>query len=595
MRVSVLMPVYEQEAFVPRALGGLLAQSVTDWELVVVDDGSPGRVAAAFPAGDPRIVHLAHPRNRGLGAALNTALDAARAPVVAYLPADDLWFADHLLDLLAALDADPGARLAHAALDIAGDDAGQPTPWLQLVQVAHRAGPERWTERPELETDDLDRLLWRRLPGRRVATGRATCRWTAHPGQRHRALRESCDGGLNVFRRRYGVAEPLRLHASDGAPVDEVARYARFRRAAPPAPEPGGLTILLVGELAYNPERVLALAERGHRLLGLWTPDGLGFNTVGPLPFPGVEDLDAADWRAAIRAARPDVIYALLNWRAVPFAHAVLAAGTGVPFVWHFKEAPQRSLVRGEWPLLARLCAGADACILASPAERDFMLAALPGRLDPERTHVLDGDLPKRDWFDAPRAPKLSAGDGAPHVAVLGRPAGLAPEDLARLAAAGVHHHLHGVPGGWARAAAAAAPGRVHPEAPVDPADWVGVLSRYDAGWLHPVRSANGGDIRRATWDDLNLPARLPTLVGAGLPPIGRANPGHRVAVEEALDALGTGLRYEEIDDLPELLRAEVASGQRGAAAWAGRDELTFDRHADRLVAILGAAADSRA
>src|SRR3712207_1624001 len=133
-----------------------------------------------------------------------------------------------------------------------------------------------------------------------------------------------------------------------------------------------GLTILIAGELAYNPERVQALAARGHELLGLWIPDPLGFMTVGPLPFPGVEDVTADTWRAR----RPDVIYALLNWRAVPLAHGLLDAG--IPLVWHAKEAPQRSLVRGEWPLLADLHARSAARLYCSDEHAAYMEAFLP-------------------------------------------------------------------------------------------------------------------------------------------------------------------------------------------------------------------------
>ena len=52
-----------------------------------------------------------------------------------------------------------------------------------------------------------------------------------------------------------------------------------------------GLKILLVGELAYNADRVLALEEQGHKLYGLWMPNPYWYNTVGPLPFGHVEDL----------------------------------------------------------------------------------------------------------------------------------------------------------------------------------------------------------------------------------------------------------------------------------------------------------------
>ncbi|MDP9384061.1 MAG: glycosyltransferase [Actinomycetota bacterium] len=592
--VSVLMPAYGQAAFIPRAVGSLLAQTEQRWELVVVDDGSPDDVAAALPD-DHRIRLERHEANRGLGAALNTALDAATADVIAYLPCDDLYFPRHLACLRATLDRHPDAGFAIADLDREGDDAGALEPWPQLVQVAHYRTRARWIERPELESDDLSRLFWDRIPGPRAATGEVTCRWVSHPGQRHRAIRPSCDGGVNVFRRRYRVPEPLQFETAETGPVDEVARYARFRERELPEPAADGLTILLAGELAHNPERVLALRERGHRLLGLWTPDGLGFDTVGPLPFPGVEDLDPADWRAAICEARPDVIYALLNWRAVPFAHAVLEADLGIPFVWHFKEAPQRSLSHGEWPMLAGLASRSDACLLSSAAERDWFLAALPGRLDPERTHVLDGDLPKRDWHDAAPAPRLSAADGMPRVAVLGRPVGIEPEDLLRLTDGGVHAHLHGVDPAWAASTAALAPDRIHLEERVEPARWVAALSRYDAGLLHTVRSANGGDIRRATWDDLDLPARLPTLMAAGLPCVARASPGAIVAAEALLEELGVGILYDEWHELPERLREEVGTRERGDRAWAWRQELTFDQHADRLIGILRAAVESRA
>jgi hypothetical protein len=56
-----------------------------------------------------------------------------------------------------------------------------------------------------------------------------TCEWTDHPGQRHKAIRESFDGGLNVFRHRYNVTRPLRFPSTDSGYRDEVAPYRRFR------------------------------------------------------------------------------------------------------------------------------------------------------------------------------------------------------------------------------------------------------------------------------------------------------------------------------------------------------------------------------
>ncbi|WNV73726.1 glycosyltransferase [Geodermatophilus sp. DSM 44513] len=594
--VGVLLPVHDQAAFLPRALESLLAQTWGDWTALVLDDGSPdpsavAAVLAALP--DPRVRPVRWADNRGLGATLNTGLDALGTPLVAYLPADDVWSPDHLAALLGCL-VDPAVVLARSGLAEPSD-----TGYAQLVQVAHRVTAERWTERAELETDDLGRLMWDRLGGRTADTGRVTCTWTRHPAQRSAALRESRDGGLNVFRSRYRVREPLRFASSDGGDVDEVARYARFRsRAYPPSPD--GLRVLVVGELAFNPERVLALAERGHRLTGLWTTDGLGDATVGPLPFGHVPDLPGDDWRAGVRELAPDVIWAQLNWRAVPLAHAVRSAFPELPFVWTFKEAPQRSVVRGEWPLLADLVTRASASLFATEEEHDWFALALAGRVDPDRLGVLDGDLPKRDWLDAPLSAKLSDRDGQPHTVVAGRPAGLDLDLVLALARRGVHVHLHGqkrAPGptgswtGWLDAALAAAPGFVHVHPAVGPEEWVGVLSRYDAGWLHRFDSANGGDLRRATWDDLNSPARLPVYLAAGLPVLQQANPGSLVSVERVLRRDGTGLLYRSAEDVPEVLAGELASRRGAAAALAVREQHTFDAHADRLVELFHAVA----
>ncbi len=131
--ISVVMPVYAQAAFLPIAVGSLLAQTVTAWELVVVDDGSPDDVAGALPA-DPRVRVERLGSNRGLGAALNRGLDTAGASRIAYLPADDVWRSSHLAALLALLEDAPAA---HTAREPSGED-------LQLVQFGHRATGHRW-------------------------------------------------------------------------------------------------------------------------------------------------------------------------------------------------------------------------------------------------------------------------------------------------------------------------------------------------------------------------------------------------------------------------------------------------------------------
>jgi hypothetical protein len=163
--------------------------------------------------------------------------------------------------------------------------------------------------------------------------------------------------------------------------------------------------------------------------------------------------------------------------------------------------------------------------------------------------------------------------------------------DLAR---AGVHVHLYGqvdAPGPkgawmrWWREAAEQADGRLHLHPAVGPEDWVRVLSQYDAGWLHRVFSANGGDLQRATWDDLNTPARLPVLLAAGLPVLVPDNTGHRVAVDRICDEQGTGIRYRTAEDVAAALGDQARVEATRGAAEKAREAHTFDAHVDRLVA----------
>ncbi len=594
--VSVLMPTYEQAAFIGRAIDSLLAQSLGDWELLIVDAGPSDATAQALArwCGEPRIRYLRQ-RESGLGRALNRALQAACAPFVAYLPSDDVFYREHLQSLHALLCARPRAVLAYSGVrhHYNREADGQiPGLALQLVQCLHRRTGPGWVERDELESDDLERLGWARLreSGEFVGSGRVSCEWVDHPAQRHKLMQEPL-GGINPFRRHYRVQTPLRFHSTVGHAIDEPALYRRQRERADTPPAADGLKILLVGELAYNADRVLALEEAGHRLYGLWTAAPYWYNSIGPLPFGHVRELPRDDWRAALRRLRPDLIYALLNWQAVPFAHEVLCAAGGVPFVWHFKEGPFICLEKGSWPLLVDLHRRADGQIFSSDEMRDWFDTVVPGLSGGRPTHVLDGDLPKRDWFGArPSGPPPSA-DGEIHTVVPGRPIGLHPPDVATLARHGIHLHFygdftHGQWRGWIEAARALAPRHLHLHANVEVSRWVEEFGRYDAGWLHAFRSVNGGELRRANWDDLNHPARLATLAQAGLPMIQQANDGAIVATQTLARRLGTGVFFETLEDLAPRLRDRASMQAVRERVLAQRELFSFDRHVPELVAF---------
>lgn len=595
------MPTFDQARFIVRAIEGLLGQELEDWELLVVDDASPddtGEVVKPYLE-DGRIQYERLPRNRGLGAALNHGLDRARADLVAYLPSDDLYYAEHLATLAARLDASPAAVLAHSGVRHhynRTSPGAAPGHSLQLVQVMHRRTSDRWTEREELVTDDLDRMFWRKLtstwtstsPAPVVGTGRVSCEWVDHPAQRHKLLREP-EGGINPYRVRFRVPEPIRFHSTLGNLIDEVEQYRRFRERPDTPPAADGLKILLVGELAYNAERVLAFEERGHRLYGLWMDDPYWYNTVGPLPFGHVEDVPRDGWRQAVAEIDPDVVYALLNWQAVPFVHHVLSAVPAVPFVWHFKEGPFICLEKGTWPQLLELYQRCDGQVYSSPEMRDWFASVDPELEDRSPSLVVDGDLPKRDWLTPDRSPLLSERVGELHTVVPGRPIGLHPPDVATLAAQGIHLHFygdftHGQWREWIEKSGRLAPGHLHLHRQVDQGQWVREFSQYDAGWLHFFESENGGELRRANWDDLNYPARLATLVVAGLPLLQRDNRGALVATQSLAAERDLGLAITRLEDLGEQLRDAPLMERLRGSVWRQREEFTFDHHADRLV-----------
>ncbi len=93
-RISVIVPVYNHEAYVAQALRSALDQSFPAHEILLVDDGSTDG-SAAVAAGIPGVKVLRRP-NGGIGAARNTGLRAATGDAFAFLDADDRWHPDKL-------------------------------------------------------------------------------------------------------------------------------------------------------------------------------------------------------------------------------------------------------------------------------------------------------------------------------------------------------------------------------------------------------------------------------------------------------------------------------------------------------------------
>ena len=112
-KVSVIMPVYKTEATVAAAIESVLAQTLTDFELIAVDDGSPdkaGEVLAAYAAKDPR-VSVYSQENRGLSGARNAGLDRAAGEFVTFLDSDDVLPRHALAAFLSAAEATGAAMV----------------------------------------------------------------------------------------------------------------------------------------------------------------------------------------------------------------------------------------------------------------------------------------------------------------------------------------------------------------------------------------------------------------------------------------------------------------------------------------------------
>ncbi|MGC9504485.1 glycosyltransferase family 2 protein [Baaleninema sp.] len=95
--VSIVVPSYNRGYILDRAIESVLAQTVADWELIVVDDGSQDNTKQVVEQfGDSRIHYLRHHPNQGVCAARNTGIEAAKGTYIAFLDSDDTWHPEKL-------------------------------------------------------------------------------------------------------------------------------------------------------------------------------------------------------------------------------------------------------------------------------------------------------------------------------------------------------------------------------------------------------------------------------------------------------------------------------------------------------------------
>ena len=108
-RVSVIIPLYNKESYVTRALDSIASQDYSDFEVIVVDDGSTDRGAALVESYQRRPVRVIKQSNAGPGAARNRALAEAQGEFVAFLDADDEWGPNYLSEGVRLLNTNEDA------------------------------------------------------------------------------------------------------------------------------------------------------------------------------------------------------------------------------------------------------------------------------------------------------------------------------------------------------------------------------------------------------------------------------------------------------------------------------------------------------
>lgn len=89
--ISIIIPVYKAEAYLSKCLDSILAQTYTNWEIILIDDESPdncGKICDEYARRDPRF-HVIHQKNKGAGAARNLGIKMSRGEYIMFIDSDD--------------------------------------------------------------------------------------------------------------------------------------------------------------------------------------------------------------------------------------------------------------------------------------------------------------------------------------------------------------------------------------------------------------------------------------------------------------------------------------------------------------------------
>lgn len=148
MRFSVIIPLYEKELYVTRAVDSVMAQNFQDFEIIVVDDGSTDGGAALVERTFGSRVRVVRQKNSGVSAARNRGIAESKSGMIAFLDADDAWSTDYLETMDRLIRNHPQAGAYAAAYDVVTRMGYrrkvtfigiEPEPWEGIIQGYFRA------------------------------------------------------------------------------------------------------------------------------------------------------------------------------------------------------------------------------------------------------------------------------------------------------------------------------------------------------------------------------------------------------------------------------------------------------------------------
>lgn len=143
VKVSVVIPAYNAMDYLPKTLESVLRQTFTDFEVLIINDGSSDCILEWFASvTDPR-VKLISQENQGLSGARNTGIFQAQGEYIAFLDADDLWAPTKLEKQVAYFEDNPAVGLVHT--------------WTILIDETDKPICEKWS--PHLEGNVWEEII----------------------------------------------------------------------------------------------------------------------------------------------------------------------------------------------------------------------------------------------------------------------------------------------------------------------------------------------------------------------------------------------------------------------------------------------------